>query len=593
MPLPVENCSSDLINLLKDRFDIADSVDEAGHFTDDPSEIKVFSFNFVTKKGEDKGSVVISILDDSQSSNAIKIYFGQDLANSDSDTRTEWYASLQSIRQFAKMHLMGFDVRNINKSQITRRDVEKDLKLIKEDLEPMFEGTFGPIDGTVKTSHQTLSDAPIRLVIKHTSKIDPDIRGGRSRRIQKIYLINGNNERFLLPFKNLVAARAMARHIETGGTPYDEVGRNICQLVEEMVSLNKFYRKQKNSDAASKPYVSSILAATRERYLDIKKTLASMSTKGGYAKNISVLGGNIGELEDDDEMMEDIFDGSKMDEESQLALPHVMRAYRTHGKTDEQDEFDKWVNAAKGQGEGQEIIMDNGVEDEDSTKPNFHCPKCNSTNSTQDENGNRVCYDCKLYHETHSGDELDPEMFESQEQKEEGKRAGQRDLQMIKKAEEDAESGMPYEYGGMHGSIPSRDAESGEGGMSQLESMSRLRNLVESADNHFNWIEEIESIQDSVETHNTQYALAGLLKIIQYCRSLNREAYKSANCEEIIRTLIDVRKAIVSSKFLAAQGLLDGLLEKMNLHESIPDREDNESEKSVDCMRRIPVINLT
>src|ERR1039457_657732 len=218
MPLPVENTSAQLIDFLKDRFEIADSVNDKGAFTDDPTEIKVFSFNYINKKGEDKGSVVISLLDDSESSNSLKIYFGQDLGDADSETRTEWYEFLQSIRQFAKMHLLGFDVRNINKSQITKRGVEKDLILTKEDIEPMFESSFGPIDGTVKTSRQPLDK--MTIIIKHSARVDPSVKNSRSRRIEKIYLANEKGERFLLPFKSLLAARAMARHIETGGTPY-------------------------------------------------------------------------------------------------------------------------------------------------------------------------------------------------------------------------------------------------------------------------------------------------------------------------------------------------------------------------------------
>jgi hypothetical protein len=364
MPQPINSISSDLINLLKDRYEISDSVNEQGKFTDDPAEMKVFSFDFTNSKGEDKGCVVLSLLDDSESSNSVKIYFGQELANSDADTKKEWYAFLQDIRQFSKTHLLGFDVRNINKSKITRRDVEKDLTLVREDLEPMFEGSFGPIDGTAKTSHQKLDGSSIKLVIKHTNKIDPHIKNGRSRRIQKIYLVNQNNERFLLPFKNLVAARAMARHIENGGTPYDNVGRDICQLVEEMTSLSKFYRTHKNIKFTNRQ-ASYALESARERYLEIKKNLASLSTKGGYTKNSSLLTGNAGELDDDDEMFEDIFDGIEMDEDNQMALAHVMKAYRAHPKLDEEDDFEKWVAAANGQGLGQNVIMDDDKEDEE------------------------------------------------------------------------------------------------------------------------------------------------------------------------------------------------------------------------------------
>ena len=58
MPNPIENVSSDLVDLLKDRFEITDSIDKKGNFTDNPEEIKVFSFNFLTQKGVEYGSSV-------------------------------------------------------------------------------------------------------------------------------------------------------------------------------------------------------------------------------------------------------------------------------------------------------------------------------------------------------------------------------------------------------------------------------------------------------------------------------------------------------------------------------------------------------
>jgi hypothetical protein len=483
LPKPVENISSDIVDLLKDRYEIADAIDEKGNFTDDPSEIKVFSFNYVNKKGEDKGSVVVSLLDDNESSNSMKIYFGQDLADADSDSKTEWYEFLQDLRQFAKMHLLGFDVRNINKSQITRRDVEKDLVLTTEDIAPMFESSFSPIDGTVKTSRQRIEGSPIQIVIKHTSNVDPDIRGGRSRRIEKIYLVNGKNERFLLPFKNLVAARAMARHIESGGTPYDAAGRDICQLVEEMMSLNKFYRTHKNSQFTNK-HAADAIAAARERYLELKRTLASLSTKGGYAKNSPSLTGAAGELEDADEMMEDIFDGAELDEDSQLALPHVMRAYRSHSKTDEEGEFEKWVNAANGQGEGDEVLMDTGVDEKPET-----CGLCGGDDPdcwACGGSGDKELSDLRRKNRQADWDDEDfghsmAGFNESKDQIKQGKKAAQRDIQLLKQQKADSESHPQYEYGGMNGSVPTSDEISGVGGQMQFESeMSRLKNIVES-----------------------------------------------------------------------------------------------------------------
>lgn len=338
MPTSPENISSDLVNLLKDRFEISDCVDETGKFTDDPTKMKVFSFDFINSKGINKGSIVISLLDDSESSNSLKIYFGQDLADSDPETLSDWRKFLQEIRQFTKIHLLGFDVRNINKSRLTRRDVEHDLKLTTEDIQPMYESTFSPIDGTVKTSKQKLGN--MEIIIKHTEKIDPHVKYGRSRKIQKIYLSNSQGERFLLPFKSLIAARAMARHIEDGGTPYDNIGRDICQLVEEMLNINKFYRNYKNNNF-SNPRAIDALNAARGRYLEIKKLLSSMSSKGGYERNKNNFTGHEGEF-DDDEMYDNVFDEAELKDEDQLSLPYIMRAYQNHPGIEEEYEFESW-----------------------------------------------------------------------------------------------------------------------------------------------------------------------------------------------------------------------------------------------------------
>ena len=409
MPKPVENSSSNIIDLLKDRFEIADSIDERGEFTDNPEEIKVFSFNYINKAGEDKGSVVVSMLDDNESRNSIKIYFGEDLANADADTKKEWYDFLQDIRQFAKIHLLGFDVRNINKNTITRRDVEKDLKLTEADLLPMFESSFGPIDGSVKTSKQPLGS--MQIIIKHSDRVNPNIKNSRSRKIEKIYLSNNKGERFLLPFKSLMAARAMARHIESGGTPYDNVGASICQLIDEMTVLNRFFRfvKHKNLEGSKE---DKALMALRERYNEIKKQLSRLTSKSGYAKFHSSIPVDAGEIEED-EINEDIFNDIELDDESQLAIPYVHRAYNKFRQSDEENEFNNWINAAKGEGEGQDIIMDNGIdeeftsnEDQDenrennwaeskSFRDNSECPACSSNIITSDGIGNYNCKNCR------------------------------------------------------------------------------------------------------------------------------------------------------------------------------------------------------
>ena len=93
--------------------------------------------------------------------------------------------------------------------------------------------------------------------------------------------------------------------------------------------------------------------------------------------------------------MEDIFDGEEMDEESQLALPHVMKAFHSRRGSQEENEFNKWVNAAKGEGEGQDILMDTGVEEpECSHCGDKGCPACDSISYEDD----KECQSCGRNH---------------------------------------------------------------------------------------------------------------------------------------------------------------------------------------------------
>ena len=62
--------------------------------------------------------------------------------------------------------------------------------------------------GTTKTSFQSVGEA--RLVIKHSAPVNPTVAGGRTHRIESLFIENKAGERFKYPFKHLNGARAMA-----------------------------------------------------------------------------------------------------------------------------------------------------------------------------------------------------------------------------------------------------------------------------------------------------------------------------------------------------------------------------------------------
>lgn len=97
--------------------------------------------------------------------------------------------------------------------------------------------------GTVKTSRQKFENAT--LCIKHMSKVDETKRGGRSRNIKSIFIENKNNERFMFPYNNINAARAMCVHVNEGGNPYDDRGQHIIDKTKELETLKEFFKKEK------------------------------------------------------------------------------------------------------------------------------------------------------------------------------------------------------------------------------------------------------------------------------------------------------------------------------------------------------------
>lgn len=327
MPVPEENVSKSVFDFLKSRFILSQSTDGSGQPTTEGAKMKVFSFEFKTKKGKTLGNVVVSLLDDEDSSNSVKIYFGKDIASAPSEELAEFQKFLGDLRLFAKSNMLGFSVKDINRGQLRAKDIN-----------PMFESQFGEIGGSVRTSVQPLDR--LRLIIKHSDKIDPKIPGARSRKIEKIYLANTRGERFLMPFTSLKAARAMARHVSNGGTPYDEFGNTICHYVDELGELRSFFRKMRNVQVED-PRMQEILQSVKDRYTEIKKTLSHLNSQGGYIKHkASQSPGLANDI--DDVAPPGLEPLDEISESISSALPYVWRAYNKR-KLQETEDFSSWA----------------------------------------------------------------------------------------------------------------------------------------------------------------------------------------------------------------------------------------------------------
>jgi len=91
--------------------------------------------------------------------------------------------------------------------------------------------------GTTKTSFQTVGEA--RLVIKHSAPVNPAVAGGRTHRIESLFIESSAGERFKYPIKHLNGARAMARHVSEGGIHLMTLVNTFQKLSDRVKSIKK------------------------------------------------------------------------------------------------------------------------------------------------------------------------------------------------------------------------------------------------------------------------------------------------------------------------------------------------------------------
>jgi len=238
------NIATDLFYKIRSRFSGLKLGAETGEITINPEEARFFDFDYM--EGETPiGHVSISLAEQ----NSMKVYFSHGITESmDDGQKTNWYSFLKELRQFAKRRLLSFDTRDIAKDNLDKRD----YAFLSQAAQPkstqpntiqkpvgesiMSESTMY---GSRLMSYQKLMDT--RLIIKHNQAVMDDTQpGARTRHISALFVENQDGERFKYPFIHLAGARAMQRHVANGGLPYDDLGKSIIRMSEEIAQLKSF-----------------------------------------------------------------------------------------------------------------------------------------------------------------------------------------------------------------------------------------------------------------------------------------------------------------------------------------------------------------
>ena len=239
-----EKTSSDLFNKIRSQFSNIQVGDSTGQPTADPKQAVFFDFEFA-EDADTFGRVSVSLADGEN----MKVFYNRDLvAKIDEDSRSEWYAFLKELKDFAVEHQLAFDVRDITKSNLTKQDYKNladtnttvNTDEMSEDVKEITKlagiQVKEGLTGTSKSSYENLDKT--RLIIRHSGPVDENVPGARSRHINSLYIENEDGERFKYPITHLAGARAMTRHVANGGRPHDEFGEHIIKTSENIAPVS-------------------------------------------------------------------------------------------------------------------------------------------------------------------------------------------------------------------------------------------------------------------------------------------------------------------------------------------------------------------
>lgn len=264
-----------LFNEIRGRFPDIEIGDSEGNVIDEPQLARFYDFEFESG-GQKLGRVSISLDEDS----GVVIMFNKNFIEPQyGSTKRDWYGFLKNIRRFAKKRLLGFEVRDLNRTNLKKRLTKSEYKFLAKNRRGEQTMAESRMYGNAKTSFQKIGNA--KLSIKHTGAIEEG--SNRTRKIGAIYIENTDGERFKYPFKHLSGARALAIHVSEGGHPYDDFGKYITGLSEELSNLRKF-KQYMNRSSVMAETLSKHMNVVNERISTVKKEIQKLQKPSYYTQ---------------------------------------------------------------------------------------------------------------------------------------------------------------------------------------------------------------------------------------------------------------------------------------------------------------------
>ena len=262
-----ERIAQDLVQQMSTRFPSmkketvdGEPIDGKEHRDGDTRKI---SFDFTSRRnGEKLTNVSISLSDADQKPALLVLWNKNPRDNS-------WINFLDELGDFAQSHSLDFKLQNPSQSNLDKRD-------------PIGEGNMNEsrLSGTSRTSYQEIGEA--KIIVRHSQPVNYNAPNGRTQHIERIFIENAVGERYAYPVKHLNGARALAQHVSHGGTPYDDIGKHVVSLSEELAKLRFFKNYVERSEVISEA-MGTIHSKVIERIEQLKKEVHTLQSPKNYA----------------------------------------------------------------------------------------------------------------------------------------------------------------------------------------------------------------------------------------------------------------------------------------------------------------------
>ena len=211
--------------------------------------------------------------------NELKFHIGEDV---DIDN-PEINNMMNQLKSLARTNMLDFDIRSFGKHIEPKNYAYKVKQNQENTMNDQVNEGMGPLSGSSRTSRQTLEN--VRLILKHRAPVNEESRGSRSRNIVAMFVETSEGERFKYPFLHLNGARAMARHIASGGETHDMVGEAIVELSSNLAQLKEFTKIVDRQQLVNENNRKVVLNVRRSMN-SIKETVQRIQSARGYAKFI-------------------------------------------------------------------------------------------------------------------------------------------------------------------------------------------------------------------------------------------------------------------------------------------------------------------